>query len=481
MKKLDSKGLSNKNIQFQIPLILKVFGKMSNDNHERPGESSKLISDTAAQNGSTHKAPYTNGTSSYYEEKEIVSKKKKLLFLICAVVTFVILVSIFIYRKVGMAHVGPYRIKQVQKGENLFSFYNFYEGPDIPGSGGFNDYVSYERAKELGILKIESDGSVYMGSAPSGVNNTGKRQSIRLEGKHFFDRGLFVIDLDHMPNGCGVWPAFWLADDDNWPHGGEIDIVEGINYQSIAKIALHTTEGCTMYNQVPEYVKNGTWEWSTGVPDRWTGVPDTKTIKPTDNCWVNAPHQWQNQGCVAVSNSNDTLGGPLNKKGGGVFVLEWDPDNAYIRSWVFTPHKKVPENLVQAMATAEENDHSLRVEPNSTAWGLPYAYFPIGPFYGCSVDHFKSQRLILNLAFCGAVSGNLFFKDCPSIAVNYVNKTIGAPSKFCELYMKTNPKEVNENAYWKINGIYVWERSLAPKQKKKLGDMLIFGPRGLPW
>ena len=37
----------------------------------------------------------------------------------------------------------------------------------------------------------------------------------------------------------------------------------GINYQSIAKIALHTTEGCTMYNQVPEYVKNGTWEWSS--------------------------------------------------------------------------------------------------------------------------------------------------------------------------------------------------------------------------
>ena len=35
----------------------------------------------------------------------------------------------------------------------------------------------------------------------------------------------------------------------------------GINYESTAKTALHTTEGCTMYNQVPDYVKNGTWEW----------------------------------------------------------------------------------------------------------------------------------------------------------------------------------------------------------------------------
>ena len=231
MKTFDSKDHSKQNIQFQIPLVLKIFGKMSNDNYTSPGESSKLISDTAPQNGFNHKTPYKNGTSSQYEEKEIVSKKKKLWSLvICAVVTFVILVSIFIYRKVGMAHVGPYRISQVQKGENLFSFYDFFEGPDVPGSGGFNDYVSYERAKELGILKIESDGSVYMGSAPSGVNNTGRRQSIRLEGKKFFDRGLFVIDLDHMPNGCGVWPAFWLSDDRNWPHGGEIDIVEGENF-----------------------------------------------------------------------------------------------------------------------------------------------------------------------------------------------------------------------------------------------------------
>eukprot|EP00957_Ditylum_brightwellii_P057737 4377618-Ditylum_brightwellii.AAC.1 len=54
----------------------------------------------------------------------------------------------------------------------------------------------------------------------------GPRDSIRLEGKRRFDRGLFVIDLHHMPAGCGVWPAFWLTDETNWPNNGEIDIVE---------------------------------------------------------------------------------------------------------------------------------------------------------------------------------------------------------------------------------------------------------------
>ena len=54
------------------------------------------------------------------------------------------------------------------------------------------------------------------------------------------------IDVRHMPAGCGVWPAFWLTDEANWPVNGEIDIVEGVNYQNVAKTALHSTKGCSM-------------------------------------------------------------------------------------------------------------------------------------------------------------------------------------------------------------------------------------------
>ena len=62
---------------------------------------------------------------------------------------------------------------------------------------------------------------VYMSSLPT---EKGPRDSVRLEGKTRYDRGLFILDLRHLPTGCGVWPAFWLTDEDVWPDHGEIDV-----------------------------------------------------------------------------------------------------------------------------------------------------------------------------------------------------------------------------------------------------------------
>lgn len=97
----------------------------------------------------------------------------------------------------------------------------------------------------------------------------GPRESIRLEGKRRFNRGLFIIDVRHMPSGCGLWPAFWLTDEANWPVNGEIDIVEGVNYQSEAKTALHTTKHCDMQD-VPVGTMTGIWDTAVGIPDKKT-------------------------------------------------------------------------------------------------------------------------------------------------------------------------------------------------------------------
>ena len=121
--------------------------------------------------------------------------------------------------------------------------------------------MNKKRASILGIVNVSTDEHghevVFMKSAPT---HEGHRESIRLEGKRRYNRGLFVLDLDHMPAGAGVWPAWWMTDEAHWPNNGEIDIVEGINNQSQAKTALHTNGQCRMWGQIPQGAMTGTWD-----------------------------------------------------------------------------------------------------------------------------------------------------------------------------------------------------------------------------
>ena len=107
------------------------------------------------------------------------------------------------------------------------------------------------------------------------------------------------------------------------------------------------------------------------------------TMRYATNCFVYDPKQWLNQGCVAVDVEGGTLGEPVNQKGGGVYVLEWDPINRHMRTWVFTPHTKVPDNLRKSIVTAKNPIESERVMPDPDKWPLPYGYFAIGELLPC--------------------------------------------------------------------------------------------------
>jgi hypothetical protein len=129
-------------------------------------------------------------------------------------------------------------------------------------------------------------------------------------------------------------------------------------------------------------------------------------------------------------------------------VLEWDPINRLIKSWVFSPHTQVPENLKDTIQTASSSNESTRVNPDPRTWGLPYAYFPIGKGTNCDSNHFANMHLIFNLALCGSVAGNRFKMDCPSLNAQYGS---------CDDYIKANTTAMEE-VYWKIRGVYVYER-----------------------
>ncbi len=73
---------------------------------------------------------------------------------------------------------------------------------------------------------------------------------------------------------------------------------------------------------VPLGTKTGYWDTAEGVPKQ-NGDIDYNSYEAR-NCWVYGPHQWLNQGCVAISDDDESIGTPLNKKGGGVFGKIFD-------------------------------------------------------------------------------------------------------------------------------------------------------------
>jgi len=347
--------------------------------------------------------------------------------------------------------VGPYILTDKQEGKNFFSNYAFYSGADSEGSNGYINYLDKEKAFAESIANVtfepidggvKSEPFIYMSTTPTAE---GPRNSVRLEGLKRYNRGLFIIDVRHMPAGCGTWPAFWMSDEANWPVNGEIDIIEGVNTQTKVKTALHTTRVCQM-DDVPLGVKTGVWDTAQGVPMQ-NGTLDM-TLREANDCFVYNPHQWLNQGCVAMTSNEGTIGAPLNKKGGGVFVLEWDPVNHYMKSWVFTPHGEVPQNLKNTLITANNAHASKRVAPDPSTWPLPYAYFPIGLGTNCPSSHFRNMRIIFNMALCGSVAGNRFFMDCPDLYKKYGS---------CNNYIDANAPEMDD-IFWKIRGVYVYER-----------------------
>ena len=139
------------------------------------------------------------------------------------------------------------------------------------GAGWFEDptggFVSYSSGcRNLDKVVVEADGLVELRAFKvpeldeEAIDVSGiyfKVAAPRLESRQSFNEGgLFLMDVDHIPAECGVWPAFWLFggpdswnssypnDQQDWPNYGEIDIIEQVNNDPNNHTTLHTKKGC---------------------------------------------------------------------------------------------------------------------------------------------------------------------------------------------------------------------------------------------
>ncbi|KAI5777677.1 concanavalin A-like lectin/glucanase domain-containing protein [Geopyxis carbonaria] len=278
---------------------------------------------------------------------------------------------------------------------NFFDYFAFYTGADP--TNGFVQYIGRDSAVNQGI--ISQGNTAYIGVDKTNVANNG-RQSVRLESKARYTRGLYVLDLAHMPTGCGTWPAFWTLGD-NWPNNGEIDVIEGVHEQIGNNVALHTSDGCTV-----------------------SGSGQTGQVLTT-NCYVSAPNQSSNQGCASHDNRANSYGGAFNSNGGGVYAMEWNSD--FIKVWFF-PRGSIPAD-------------ALAGNPEPANWGTPVAMYQ----GSCNINSkFNAHRIIFNITFCGDWAGSVWGSSgCQSRAAT------------CNEYVAANPGAFSE-AYFRVNSLKVW-------------------------
>lgn len=87
---------------------------------------------------------------------------------------------------------------------SFFDKFDFWSQPDP--SSGFVKYLDQRSARSTGLISANG-GSVYIGVDNSSTTTTG-RPSVRITSKKRYTKGLFILDLAHMPaSTCGSWPA----------------------------------------------------------------------------------------------------------------------------------------------------------------------------------------------------------------------------------------------------------------------------------
>jgi len=318
------------------------------------------------------------------------------------------------------AAAGGYVLTHSYVGEDFFSKWSFFVGGDP--THGTVKFLSFQNASMQGLIHASFD-RVFMGTDASEVLLPGEgRKTVRIESNEWFRNGLFVLDLDHAPWGCGSWPAFWMFGEDAqhaWPRWGEYDIVESVHNRTWAATTLHTRKDCAQTDVSRTRDFNG---------QGW--VPGSYGTNKAKNCFVQAPGEFANQGC-GQEQPYGSWGRPLNQAGGGTWAAEWDPENEYIRTWFF-PRGKVPADLTEK-------------RPLPDSWGMPTSFFSLKQD-DCSARHFRRMRMVFDITFCGEFGSATFGASCASTGQS------------CEEYVQKNPAAFSE-AFWSIRTLDVYKRS----------------------
>lgn len=103
---------------------------------------------------------------------------------------------------------AAYTLQERTDGSNFLDNFYFEDGPEL--NGGWVDYISENYALTNGLASVSASDGVRLGVDSSTVlqPNGPPRASTRVLSHNTWNKGLFVLDIQHMPgNACGIFPA----------------------------------------------------------------------------------------------------------------------------------------------------------------------------------------------------------------------------------------------------------------------------------
>ena len=92
------------------------------------------------------------------------------------------------------------------QGNNFYDGFSFFSQPD-PTEGLVN-YVTLSEARSKNLTHADDNSFVIRGDATRKLSGGKGRDSVRIQSKKTYTTHVQILDLIHMPQGRGTWPAY---------------------------------------------------------------------------------------------------------------------------------------------------------------------------------------------------------------------------------------------------------------------------------
>ncbi|KAF8998845.1 hypothetical protein BDQ17DRAFT_1215548, partial [Cyathus striatus] len=236
----------------------------------------------------------------------------------------------------------------------------------------------------------------------------GLRNSIKIISQVAYAMGsVWIIDLFHVPYGCGVQPALYISAG-RWPLHKFIRTFETENKGVFSIMRLHTAGVCNAPSSNPNQ--------------------NTSSIVNTTDCSTQTSYL----GCMTTNAGLIPYGREFNNGGGGLYITEFASTGISI--WSF-PRSNTPHSIL----------NSDRID--TTDLGTPVANWAASICGGSDGfnQNFLPQSLVIEIMLCGDISDLQFNQTCPP--------------GYCENYLPGNGSQFGE-AYFEIGSVQVFNQSI---------------------